>query len=319
MLSRRRVLVGAVGALTLPLAGTSRAKAPQPSSTLNFEMPAGACDCHTHVFGDPTRFPLSASRAFTPMPALPDEMARLHRAIKVERVVIVTSSAYATDNSVTLYAIRERGPIARGVVAVDNRTSEVDLEAMVGAGVRGARLYFGSSGIEPDRARERFNWVSNLAQQRGWHVQIFSNPILLAAMHDLLAESPVPVVLDHFAGARGEGGIDQPGFQQLLSLVRAGRVYIKISAPYRFSSRPPDYDDMVPLVKAFIEANPERMLWASDWPHANGDLSGRKSTDVFPFFDIDDAHLLNLFSRWVPDAATRKQILVDNPARLYQF
>jgi predicted TIM-barrel fold metal-dependent hydrolase len=94
---------------------------------------------------------------------------------------------------------------------------------------------------------------------------------------------------------------------------------VKISAPYRFSQQAPDYGDMVPLVRALIAARPDRILWGSDWPHTAGDIPGKKPTDIFPFIDIDDGRLLNLFAAWVPGEALREQILVDNPARLYAF
>jgi predicted TIM-barrel fold metal-dependent hydrolase len=128
------------------------------------------------------------------------------------------------------------------------------------------------------------------------------------------------VVFDHFGGAQAALGTAQPGFADLLELVRSGRAYVKISGAYRASKRPPDYADAAPLAQALIAANAERIVWGTDWPHPNSEpMPGIGPMDVRPFFPIDDGRLLNQLPLWAPDAAVRKKILVDNPARLYGF
>lgn len=317
MLSRRTLLLAGVAA-ALP-ARTASAQAPQPASAVDFEVPAGACDCHAHVFGDPVRFPFSPARTYTPGTALPDELQRLHAALRVQRAVIVTASAYGTNNSATLDAVRVRGRDARGIVVIDVDASERELDRMHQAGVRGARLFEARARLDPEGARQRFRALAPRLRDRGWHLQIFTHTSTITALKDLVLDSPVPVVFDHYGAARGELGLEQPGFRDLLELVAAGKAYVKISGAYRFSNRTPDYDDMRPLAQALIAANPERILWATDWPHTHGDIPGKKPTDIFPFIEVDDAHLFNLFARWVPEPALRKRILVDNPARLYAF
>ena len=127
-------------------------------------------------------------------------------------------------------------------------------------------------------------------------------------------------MFDHFGGARAELGVRQPGFADLVDLVRSGRAYIKISAAYRSSSAAPDFPDIVPLARALVGANRERVLWGTDWPHPNPvPPPGGKATDVTPLLQIDDGRVLNLLPVWAPDPATRKMILVDNPARLYGY
>jgi predicted TIM-barrel fold metal-dependent hydrolase len=144
--------------------------------------------------------------------------------------------------------------------------------------------------------------------------------LMVEAMKDALAASPVPVVFDHFGGARAELGTGQTGFPALVELVRSGRVYVKISAPYRVSSVAPDYPDVAALAKALVTANPERILWGSDWPHPDSVTpQGRKPTEVTPLLSIDDGRVFNLLPAWVPSASVRRQILVENPARLYDF
>ena len=137
---------------------------------------------------------------------------------------------------------------------------------------------------------------------------------------ELVLGAPVPVVLDHFGGARAARGPAQPGFADLVELVRCGKAYVKISGAYRASREAPDYPDVAPLAKALIAANPERVVWGTDWPHTNSTTPpGREVTDVTPFLAIDDARLMNQLPLWAPDAATRQAILVDTPARLYGF
>jgi predicted TIM-barrel fold metal-dependent hydrolase len=126
------------------------------------------------------------------------------------------------------------------------------------------------------------------------------------------------VVFDHFGGANGAAGLQQPGFDKLLQLVGSGRAYVKISGAYRASDSTPDYPDMAPLARALIAANPQRILWGSDWPHPDTG-SGRKPSDVSPLLRVDDGHILNLLAKWAPDATLRKTILVNNPATLYSF
>ena len=136
----------------------------------------------------------------------------------------------------------------------------------------------------------------------------------------LVLASPVPAVFDHFGGAQAELGVDQPGFSDLLDLVKSGKAYVKISGAYRASKLEPDYADAAPLARALIAANPERIIWGSDWPHPDSVTPpGKSPTDVTPLFQIDDGRLLNQLPVWAPDAAIRKKILVDNPARLYGF
>jgi len=312
MLTRRRFMAASIAAAGALRAGASFARAAQPATPLSFEVPRGACDCHTHIHGDPGKFPFFPGRVYTPEMALPEEMAALHRALGMQRVVIVTPSVYGTDNSATLYGMKARGADARGVAVIDDKTPESELDAMARAGVRGIRLNLATGGAaDPATGRSRFEMAVERVKGRNWHVQMYTNLATISAIKDLVAVAPVPVVFDHFGGARAELGPRQPGFAELLDLVRSGRAY-------RSSKLEPDYADVVPLAQALIAANPERIVWGTDWPHPNS-ASGRKATEVTPLFQIDDGRLLNQLPVWAPDAATRSKILVDNPARLYGF
>jgi predicted TIM-barrel fold metal-dependent hydrolase len=321
MLTRREMIVGTVAAGAMWRAQKGLAQGARQNTTINFDVPAGACDCHTHIFGDPAKFPFVAERLYTPEPALPEEMAVLHRGLKLQRVVIVTPSVYGTDNSCTLYGIKARGADARGVAVIDEKTPESELDAMGRAGVCGIRVNLATGGIsDPAVGRQRLQTAINRVKDRKWHIQMYTTLAMVSAIRDLIGSSPVPVVIDHFGGARGELGVDQPGFADLVALVKSGHSYVKISGAYRSSNAAPDYVDVAPLAKALIAANSDRIVWGTDWPHPDvAQVPGRKPTDVSPRMNIDDGRLLNQLALWAPDAATRKKILVDNPAQLYGF
>ncbi|SHJ66282.1 Predicted metal-dependent hydrolase, TIM-barrel fold [Bradyrhizobium lablabi] len=299
----------------------AHAKASQPATPVNFDIPPGACDCHTHIHADPEKFPFFTGRVYTPELASPEEMSALHKALHIERVVIVTPSVYGTDNSATLFGMKARGATARGVAVIDEKTPEADLDSMSQAGIRGIRLNLATGGVnDPNVGRPRFQAALERVKNRNWHVQLFTSLWMISAIKDLVAASPVPVVFDHFGGAQAELGVDQPGFSDLLALVKSGKAYVKISGAYRASKLAPDFPDAAPLARALIAANAERVVWGTDWPHPNSVTPpGNKPTDLTPLFQIDDGRLLNQLPVWAPDAAIRKTILVDNPARLYGF
>jgi len=322
MLTRREALLGGAAFLfELRRRGASvSAAASQPSTPVSFAVPRGACDCHTHVFGDPQQFPFVAGRVYTPEPASVDEMRRLHRALHIERVVIVQPSVYGTNNACTLDAIRQLGATARGVAVIDEATPDAALEDMHRGGIRGVRLNLATAGVtDPDVGRKRFNAMGSRMKGRPWHIQMNTELPMIEALRAEFAASTVPVVFDHFGGAQAARGTRQPGFEALVDLVRSGKAYVKISAPYRSSSGP-DYRDAAPLAAALIAANAQRILWGTDWPHPDSTpAAGRRATDIAPLLQIDDGRVLNQLAVWAPDPALRKTILVDNPARLYQF
>ena len=321
MLNRRDLLLASIAAGVTMQNRPALAKASQPATPVNFEVPAGACDCHTHIHGDPEKFPFFSGRVYTPEPASPEEMAALHKALHIERVVIVTPSVYGTDNSATLFGMKFRGNTARGVAVIDDKTPESDLDSMAQAGIRGIRINLATSGVnDPSVGRQRLQAAIARVKARGWHVQIYTNLPLVSAIKDLVASSPVPVVFDHFGGADAALGLEQPGWSDLVELVKSGHAYVKISGAYRLSKQAPDFPDAVPFAKSLIGANADRIVWGTDWPHPNSVTPpGKKPTDLTPLYQIDDGRLLNQLPIWAPDADVRKKILVDNPARLYGF
>ena len=313
--TRRQLLFGTAAAILLR---PHRAAA----SELAFAVPAGACDCHTHIFGDAARFPLWSGRTYTPPEAAVADWQAIHRTLRMDRGVLVQPSVYGTDNRCMLEAIGRLGRRARGVAVIEENASARDLDALHRGGVRGIRVNLETFGIaDPAAASARLQRALVQLAHRPWHVQVFVRSSIVPALESAVLTSPLPIVFDHFGGARAEGGVSDPGFQSLVRLVRSGTAYVKVSGAYRASSSgPPDYADVRPLARALVEANPARVLWGSDWPHP--DSRRREGPDIAkisPNLIVNEVATLNQFAVWVPDAPQRRTILVDNPARLYGF
>jgi predicted TIM-barrel fold metal-dependent hydrolase len=234
--------------------------------------------------------------------------------------VIVQPSVYGTDNTCTLDGIRRLGlERARGVAVIDAKTTAAQLKEMHAAGIRGVRVNLETGGVsDPAVSRRNLNAAIKRIAPLGWHVQVYTRLSVIEAVHDDVTKSDVPVVFDHFGGAQASGGVDQPGFAALLDLVRTGKAYVKVSGHYRSSAKAPAFDDVAPLARALIAANSDRIVWGTDWPHPHHAEQGHEK-EITPAFDIDDGLALAQLARWAPTAATRRKILVDNPARLYDF
>jgi predicted TIM-barrel fold metal-dependent hydrolase len=322
MFTRREMIRGAMTAGAAALAWRPKAalaRASQPSTPVDFPVPEGACDCHTHTF-DPQRFPYSPSRPYTPEPVSVDELRSLERALHLDRVIIVQTTVYGTNNAGVLDAMKQLGPRARGVAVIDEKTPDSALDEMDRAGIRGIRINLETAGqTDPAVARQRFQAAVERVKNRNWFIQIYARLSVIEGIKNEVAAAPRPVVFDHFGGLVAALSPRQLGFASLLTLVRTGKTYVKISAPYRSSTLAPDYPDVAPFARALVAANPQRIIWGSDWPHPGTPVPGRKNTEITPFFQIDDGRILNLLPVWVPDAAVRKTILVENPAKLFGF
>ena len=294
---------------------------PQPRTKVTFDVPAGGCDCHVHVFGDPKQYPFFAGRTYTPETASVAELRQLLSALRLDRVVIVQPSVYGTDNSCTVDGLRQLGNRARGVAVIDDKTSDADLDALGKAGIRGIRLNLATSGItDPAAARQRFEAAVARVRNRNWHIQFNTQPSIIEALSPQLLASPVPLVIDHFGGATAARGVQQAGFGALVNLVKSGKAYVKISGGadrYRRRAISPMSRRLrerssPPTRSAFCGAPTGRIPTRPLRPD-------RKPTDLAVHVQTDDGKVLNLLPVWVPDAATRQVILVDNPARLYGF
>jgi 2-pyrone-4,6-dicarboxylate lactonase len=270
-----------------------------------FAMPPGACDCHAHVIGPPETYPYVAERSYTPPAASLEAYRSLHRVLGIDRAVIVQPSVHGTDNRVTLDAIAGYGQNARGVAVVDATVDDRTLVRLNEGGIRGLRLNVlfgggvGMHALEP---------LAERIADMGWHIQLLLDARDLVELAPRLRRLPVPAVVDHMGHMKVINGIDHPGFQILIDLVREGVCWIKLSGNYRISSDGPPYTDAIPFAHALIEAGPERMVWGTDWPHP-------ALNDLMP----NDGDLLDALDDYAPDPDLKRAILVDNPARLYGF
>ncbi len=269
--------------------------------TLN--APPAACDCHIHIYED--RFPVVSHATFKPRHAPLAEYREVQKALGLSRAVIVQPNGYGSDNRCTLEAMAELGDAARGVVVVPPDTPDAELERLTRAGVRGIRYFLlpggtlGWDSLETMAARVR---------NFGWHIQLQLDGRELPRYEEALARLPAQLVIDHNGKFLEPVATAHPAFQSLLRLLRGGNTWVKLSAPYETSKRgPPHYADVGALARALVDANPERCVWASNWPHPGRD----------PGFE--NAPLLDLLLEWAEDEPTRRRILADNPARLYGF
>lgn len=265
--------------------------------------PANAWDCHAHIVGPRHRYPLVASRSYTPVTADRAAYHEVLHTLGVERAVIVQPSFYGTDNRCTLDALRAEGGRWRGVVVIDPDIDDAALRDMHALGVRGVRincLFSGGVALDVlERTAERI-------RPFGWHIQLLIDARTLPKLAPRLTQLGVALVFDHMGHVPTDAGIDDPGFQTLLRLLREGCCWAKLSGAYRISQQAAPYADVKPFARALIDAAPGRLVWASDWPHPA--IAG-----AMP----NDGTLLDLLTDWAPDAGVRERILVSNPSRLY--
>ena len=265
--------------------------------------PQGACDTHLHFYN--AKFPSAPRALMTPPDAWVDDYCLIQNRLNLERVVAVQPTTYGTDNSCQLEAMKSFGKNARGVMVADTSTSDEELDRLTRLGVRGVRFHMLPGGALPwDILEEMAARVHNF----GWHVQLQMNGRELPDREEMLKRLPCDLVVDHVGRFMGPVPTDDPAFKVLLGFLEAGRCWVKLSAPYESSeSGPPDWADITAEARALVKTAPERMLWASNWPHP-----GQKNPP-------DEANLLDLLLDWVDDEATRNRILTENPAELYGF
>lgn len=273
-------------------------------------VPAGACDCHVHVYD--ARYPAAPGARLLPPDALAADYRQLQRRLGLSRVVLVTPSTYGTDNRCMLAGLAALGPEARGVAVIDGQESDAELHRLHEQGVRGVRLNL-SLGVAG--TVEQLEPLARRIAPWGWHLQLLMAPDLLASQAAVLRRLPVPLVFDHFGRIAPQQAGRHPAHTLLLELLQAGRAWVKLSGGYivspQCSVEDPALDE---LAAGYLRAAPQRVLWGSDWPHATA------SAGMQPM--PDDARQLDRLAAWLnrtEGAATLQQVLVDNPARLYGF
>ncbi len=267
----------------------------------DFEVPAGACDCHMHLF--------DAGAPFAPGPVLRHADASLadyrllQRRLRLERHVIVQPSGYGTDNRVLVRGLAEGGGSARGVAVIDTSATAGELDALHASGVRGVRFNLVQSGATDEGMLEK---VARSVEPWGWHLQLHLPPAALVRWSERLLDLPVPVVLDHFARVRVDPSLADALGETVARMLASGRAWVKLSGAYIAAPESRDHEELAGSVKRWAAARSDRLLWGTDWPHATESAKP------------DDARLMNLLERWLTTGQVR-QVLVDNPEALYGF
>lgn len=269
----------------------------------------GAVDCHAHVCGPESRYPYAANRLYTPHDALPSDFRAMLDSLGVERGVLVQPSIYGTDNRALLDALAADPARLRGVAVVPFDIPVKEIEALHEAGIRGVRQNIvdlkDGKGVLPLKHLES---LAKKIAPFGWHVEFLMHVDEFPDLERQLADFPVDVVFGHLGYVSTAKGVDEPGFQGLLKLMKRRKAWVKMTAPYRLTLSEMPYPDADKFARTLVAAVPEQLVWGTDWPHVF-------IKTAMP----EDAALLALFERWVPDQAMRRRILVDNPARLYSF
>jgi predicted TIM-barrel fold metal-dependent hydrolase len=269
-----------------------------------------SCDTHAHIMGPKARYDYSPARIYTPPDCLLADYLHMLDTLGVERGVLVQPSVYGTDNTVMLEAMKTAGGRLRGVAVVADDISDEELKQLGAAGVRGVRVNIVDV---KDRKPGTLPMASltKLARRMaplGWHMEFLMHADEFPDLDRSLADFPVEIVLGHLGYLNIGKTPDDPGFQALLRLMKTGKAWVKLTGPYRITTVPLPYPDTVPFAKALLEANPERVIWGTDWPHVM--LKG-----AMP----NDGSLADVLFDWIPDAGLRQQVLVRNPAKLYGF
>ncbi|MEP7030463.1 MAG: amidohydrolase family protein [Pseudolabrys sp.] len=278
---------------------------------MSSRLPAGACDCHCHVFGPVAKFPYAEPRSYTPDDAPLEAYIALLDRLGFDRGVLVQPSAYGRDNAAMLDALKRQPKRLRGVAVGGKELDRATLNAWHAAGVRALRANEfrrdGKAYYQNGVGLAELMPLMPVLAELGWHLQLWVDCRDLPDMADALARVPVPVVVDHMGRLEHHHGTNNPGFQALVRGVGDGKLWAKLSGTYRLGATPPDYEQARPFHDALVNANPANLVWGTDWPHPRPE--GRAP---------DAQRLLDVFLDWTSDI-NRQAILTDNPARLYDF
>ena len=273
------------------------------------QFPKGAIDCHAHVCGPANQFPYADERIYTPPDATLESYTDLLKQLGVDRAVLVQPSVYGSDNRAMLAALKSAPEKFRGVAVIGDNTSDLELENLHLAGVRGLRCNIVD--VADKSAGLPIQYLTTLAKRiapLGWHLELLMHVNEYPNLANVFDDFPVDLVFGHFGYSHAKHGINDLGFLGMLELMRQKKAWVKMTGPYRICDGDLPYTDMRPFNDAVIAANPHQLIWGSDWPH----VMVKKQMP-------HDADLCDLFGEWVKDQNLRNSILVDNPCILYDF
>jgi 2-pyrone-4,6-dicarboxylate lactonase len=269
------------------------------------KLPPKSADCHCHVFGPREKYPWAANRLYTPPPVTLENYLDMLRTTGFERGVMVQTGLYGTDNRFILDSIKAHPTALRGIALIGESIADRELEDLARGGVRGFRVNrTAKTGLAFEVARKLAERVKGF----GMHVQFLLDIEEHPDIDSFLGSFATEVVIDHMGRPDPAKGVNAPGFQALIRLLKSGRGWAKMSAPYRTSLQEPPYNDITPFAHALVDAVPDRLVWGSDWPHV-----------LLETTMPNDGDLVDQIAVWVPDETVRKRILVDNAEKLYGF
>ncbi|MCP3381282.1 amidohydrolase family protein [Bradyrhizobium sp. CCGUVB4N] len=309
VLTRRGVLAGMLVYGTAAWAGGVEQAVPNTTGSAppRLNVPADACDCHHHIYDG--RFPVSPhwKQGFPPGATVTDYQL-LRRRLGTTRSVVGQPSTYGIDNRCLVDALGQLGSSSRGVAVVDTDVKDEELQALTDAGVRAIRVNFVSPQTWGTTTPDMLATLAKRVAAFGWHVQILMTADQIVAHESVIRVLPTKVVVDHLGRIPQPNGVRHPGFAVVRRLLDEGRAWVKVTEPYEDSKLGPPYADASEVARAYVQAAPQRILWGTDWPHPT--QRGTKP---------DDALLVDLLAEWASDDATRRRILVENPAELFGF
>jgi 2-pyrone-4,6-dicarboxylate lactonase len=269
-----------------------------------FVLPRGTCDAHFHVF-EPG-FPAVQKPHYTFPDGSLAKYVALCDYLGIQRMVLVQPSYYGTDNRLTIETLNRLGSRARGVVMVEDKISEQELDSFHAAGVRAIRLdLFARASWRREDIHQYIRRMLEITRPRGWHIQFYTPGHVVRDLIPFLATLDDDFVIDHMGYMLEEDGLTSTDFRRLLDLLQKGKAWLKLSAPYRIA-KSKGYESIEHLARGIVETRPDRAIWGTDWPHLT---DGSRDT----------GELVNLLLDWIPDEKVRHQVLVDNPARLFGF
>jgi 2-pyrone-4,6-dicarboxylate lactonase len=271
--------------------------------------PPKTCDSQFHVLGSPDKYPVRKGAAYEMPSATYEAAQRVHQTLGIERGIVVQTTTYGEDHRVVVDALAALGPNYRGCAnaLVFEKATDAEISKLHDAGIRGARFSFRKAlgAVLSDSAYDRA--IARI-KELGWYVKVQPEKNGIISSVSKYENLRTPVLIDHMARPDPANGMRDPNLQKMLELLRRGNFWIMLSLGEKTSRVGPPWDDVLPIARAYIEAAPNRCVWASDWPHP-----------ISVVQPPNDADLLELLYRYAPDMEERHRILVSNPAELFGF
>lgn len=282
---------------------------PEPRTPSRLALP-GTIDSQFHILGPREKYPVRPGAAYEMPTATPQALKRMHKALGIERGIIVQTTTYGADHTVVLDALQALGPNYKACAnaLVFEAADDAYLEKLHKAGVRGARFSFRQA-LGAVLSKPAFDRAVGKIRELGWYMKVQPEQNGIAESTSWFEHLDIPILIDHMGRPDATVGPDrEPNIVKVRQLLQRGNFWVMLSLGEKISRTGAPFEDAVPMARALIDANPERCVWGSDWPHP-----------VSKKAPPNDAELLELLYRYVRDEAELKRILVDNPGKLFGY